>query len=191
MLQRTTLNTVMSKSTVVIRKYGNRRLYDTSTSRYINLEQLAGMVRNGTDLKVVDAKSGEDLTHVTMTQIIVESAKQQPTSLPIELLRELIVASDHVGREFIAWYLRSAFDAYHKVHQNLQFGLSEARSAATSPIELLKKLLPTSSNAQHESNELRELRARVAELETKVSRGNKRPANPKRQRKPSLRRAKV
>src|SRR5512133_4203774 len=89
----------MSKSTVVIRKYGNRRLYDTSTSRYINLEQLAAMVRNGTDLKVVDAKSGEDRTHVTMTQIIVESAKQQPTSLPIELLRELIVVSDHVGRE--------------------------------------------------------------------------------------------
>jgi len=100
---------------IVIKKYANRRLYDTSGSRYINLEDIASLVRNGKDLQVVDAKTGEDLTRVTLTQIIVEDAKGQPTGLPLELLRQLIVASDRVGQEFIMWYLKSAFDAYQKV----------------------------------------------------------------------------
>ena len=77
---------------IVIKKYANRRLYDTSGSRYINLEDIAARVRNGKDLQVVDAKTGEDLTRVTLTQIIVEDAKGQPTGLPLELLRQLIEA---------------------------------------------------------------------------------------------------
>ncbi len=181
MLHRNIRVAAMSKSPVIIRKYGNRRLYDTSRSRYINLEELAAMVRNGTDLKVVDAKSGEDRTQVTLTQVIVESAKQQPTSLPVELLRELIVVSDHVGREFITWYLRSAFDAYRKVQQNLQLGLAEAKNVASSPMDLLKKFLPRS--AQGDSAELNELRARVAELE-KTSGRRRRSASPKPKRQP-------
>jgi len=83
---------------VVIKKYANRRLYDTSGSRYINLVDIAALVRNGTDVQVVDAKTGEDITRVTLTQIIVEDAKEQPTGLPLELLRQLIVASDRVAR---------------------------------------------------------------------------------------------
>ena len=73
----------MSADKVVIKKYANRRLYDTSGSRYINLEDIAALVRNGKDLQVVDAKTGEDLTRVTLTQIIVEDAKEQPTGLPL------------------------------------------------------------------------------------------------------------
>ena len=109
----------MGADKVVIKKYANRRLYDTSGSRYINLEDIAALVRNGKDLQVVDAKTGEDLTRVTLTQIIVEDAKEQPTGLPLELLRQLIVASDRVGQEFIMWYLKSAFDAYKKVQNTL------------------------------------------------------------------------
>ena len=115
---------------VVIKKYANRRLYDTSGSRYINLEDIAALVRNGTDVQVVDAKTGEDLTRVTLTQIIVEDAKEQPTGLPLELLRQLIVASDHVGQEFIMWYLRSAFEAYQKVQNSLESRLTEMQSVA-------------------------------------------------------------
>ena len=105
----------MKADAVIIKKYGNRRLYDTSTSRYINLEEIASLVRDGRQVRVVDAKTGEDLTRVTLTQIIVEDAKDRPTGLPLELLRQLIVASDHVGREFVMWYLNSAFNAYQKV----------------------------------------------------------------------------
>jgi polyhydroxyalkanoate synthesis repressor PhaR len=63
----------------VIRKYPNRRLYDTSAGKYVNLEELASMVRNGKDIQVLDAKTGDDLTRVVLTQIIMEDAKEQPT----------------------------------------------------------------------------------------------------------------
>src|SRR3954465_9905488 len=124
--------------TVVIRKYANRRLYDTSAGRYVNLDDVAALVRKGTDVQVVDAKSGEDLTRVVLTQIILEDAKEQPNGLPLELLRELIVASDRAGREFMMWYLKSAFDAYHKVQESVQSGLSDVRSAALSPLNMVK-----------------------------------------------------
>ena len=123
---------------IVIKKYANRRLYDTSNSRYINLEDIAALVRNGKELQVVDASTGEDITRVTLTQIIVEDAKEQPSGLPLELLRQLIVASDRVGQEFIMWYLKSAFDAYQNVQSSLQTRLSEMQSAALSPLQMVK-----------------------------------------------------
>ena len=140
----------MHPDKVVIKKYANRRLYDTSGSRYINLEDIAALVRNGTEVQVVDAKTGEDLTRVTLTQVIVEDAKEQPTGLPLELLRQLIVASDHVGQEFIMWYLRSAFDAYKKVQNTLESRLTEVQSVAVSPLQMVKKLMqgPTRRKAK-------------------------------------------
>ena len=105
----------MKPATVLIKKYGNRRLYDSSTSKYVNLDDIAGFIRDGKDVQVVDAKSGRDLTRVTLTQIITEDAKEKPTGLPLELLRQLIVASDEVRQEFVMWYLKSAFDTYQKV----------------------------------------------------------------------------
>src|ERR1035438_1715759 len=131
----------MSLATIVIKKYPNRRLYDTSASRYINLEDIGEMVRKGKDVQVVDAQTGADVTRVTLTQIIVDDAKQQPTGLPLELLRQLIVSSDEVGREFIMWYLKSAFDAYRGVQSKLHSGLSEMQSAAMSPISMLKNFM--------------------------------------------------
>ena len=126
---------------MVIKKYGNRRLYDTSASRYINLDDIARMVRNGKNVQVVDARTGEDLTRVTLTQIIMEDAKEQPTGLPLELLRQLIVATDEVGRDFVMWYLRSAFDTYQKLQNALQSGISGVRSAALSPLEMMENIL--------------------------------------------------
>ena len=62
---------------IVVRKYENRRLYDTSSSRYVNLPEIAQMVREGAEVQVVDAKSGEDITRVILTQIIHEVARQK------------------------------------------------------------------------------------------------------------------
>ena len=100
----------MKPGAVVIKKYGNRRLYDTANSRYINLDDIAALIRQGKDVQVIDAKTGRDLTRVTLTQIITEDAKDKPTGLPLELLRQLIMASDQVRQEFVMWYLKSAFD---------------------------------------------------------------------------------
>jgi polyhydroxyalkanoate synthesis repressor PhaR len=154
---------------VIIKKYGNRRLYDTSTSRYINLEEIAALVRNGTEVQVVDVKSGEDLTRVTLTQIISENAKDEPSGLPLELLRQLVMASDHVGQEFIMWYLKSAFDTYKKLQSSLQSGLSEVHSATLSPLAMMKKFVKgTAEQERVEESELEQLRKRLAEVEARM-----------------------
>src|SRR5215471_8014628 len=137
----------MEPDTVLIKKYGNRRLYDTAGSRYVNLDDIAALVREGKDVKVVDAKSGHDLTRVILTQIITEDAKGKPTGLPLELLRQLIVASDEVRQEFLMWYLKSAFDTYEKLQGVVQNRLSEVQSAILSPVDMMKRFLtPTSSS---------------------------------------------
>ena len=165
----------MKTDVIVIKKYGNRRLYDTSTSQYINLDQIATLIRNGKEVQVVDARTGQDLTRVTLTQIIVEDAKGGPTGLPLALLRQLIVASDRVGREFVMWYLNSAFNAYQKVQESLQSGLSEVRSAALSPLQVMK------GSIQGESADNKALRRRIAELKASL----KKPVRRRKRRKAS------
>ncbi|HTH98998.1 MAG TPA: polyhydroxyalkanoate synthesis repressor PhaR [Stellaceae bacterium] len=75
---------------VVIKKYANRRLYNTATSSYVTLENLSQMVRNGSDFVVYDAKTGEDITRSVLTQIIVEEEQKGQNLLPIGFLRQLI-----------------------------------------------------------------------------------------------------
>lgn len=159
-------------STIVIKKYGNRRLYDTAASKYINLDDIAGFIRQGKDVRVVDAKTNHDLTRVTLTQIITEDAKDKPTGLPLELLRQLIIASDEVRQEFIMWYLKSAFDTYAKVQDAVQSRLGEVQSAILSPVDLMRKFLagspPTDSAQPPAESEVEVLRKRVAELEARM-----------------------
>ncbi|SPF39144.1 PHA accumulation regulator DNA-binding protein [Candidatus Sulfopaludibacter sp. SbA4] len=160
----------MATAPVVIKKYPNRRLYDTSSRRYVNLDDLAALIRQGTEIQVVDAKTGEDLTRVVLTQIIVEDAKGHPTGLPLELLRQLIMASDRAGQEFIMWYLKSAFDAYGKVQEAVETRLSDVRTAALSPFNMVKNLLTgqTASSPGPADAELELLRRRIAELEART-----------------------
>ena len=167
--------TRMKSSTVVIKKYGNRRLYDTVTSRYVNLNDIAGLVREGKDVQVVDAKTGQDLTRVTLTQIITEDVKERPTGLPLELLRQLIVASDEVRQEFIMWYLKSAFDTYQKVQDAVQNRLGDVQSAILSPLELMRKFLGTTPTPPPvaAATEVDALRQRVAELEARLEKGER------------------
>jgi len=167
--------------TIVIKKYGNRRLYDTAASRYVNLDDIAAFVREGKAVQVVDAKTGQDLTRVTLTQVIMEDAKDKPTGLPLELLRQLVIASDEVRQEFLMWYLKSAFDTYQKVQDAVQSRLGEVQSAILSPMDVMKKFLaeppPAHPRAQTEP-ELDVLRKRVAELEARLEK----PARRKRSR---------
>ncbi len=159
----------MKPVTVVIKKYGNRRLYDSSNSKYVNLEDIAEFVRAGKDVQVVDAKTGQDLTRVTLTQIITEDAKDKPTGLPLELLRQLIVASDEVRQEFIMWYLKSAFDTYQRVQDAVQSRLGEVQSAILSPVDMMKQLLRTAPASEPRAEpELEALRRRVVELEARL-----------------------
>ncbi len=74
----------------LIKRYGSRKLYDTEESRYVSLEELATWIRNGQQLRVVDNKTGEDVTAQTLTQIIAEEGRRGKTLLPNEVLHELI-----------------------------------------------------------------------------------------------------
>ena len=156
-----------------IKRYPNRRLYDMSAGKYVNLGDIAAAVRKGAEIKVTDAKTGEDLTRVILTQIIVEDAKEKPAGLPLELLRQLIIASDHAGRDFLMWYLGSAFDAYQKVQSTVESRLSEVRSAALSPLTAMKNLLNLPAGSATD-DELAHLRERVAELESRLNRSKAR-----------------
>lgn len=169
----------MKPAAVVIKKYGNRRLYDTTGSRYVNLDDIAALIREGKEVRVEDAKTGRDLTRVTLTQIITEDAKEKPTGLPLELLRQLIVASDQARQEFIMWYLKSAFDTYQAVQSAVQNRIGNMQSALLSPVESVQRFL-TSKQPQppSEDDELKSLRRRVAELETRLKASPK----PKRRR---------
>ncbi len=155
---------------VVIKKYGNRRLYDTVGSRYVNLDEIARYIRQGKPVRVIDAKTGEDLTRVTLTQIITEDAKDKPTGLPLELLRQLIIASDQTRQEFIMWYLKSAFDTYQAVQDAVKDRFSDVQSALLSPVDTMKRFLgaqpPVASSGHQE--EILSLRQQLAELEQRI-----------------------
>lgn len=159
----------MKHAAVLIKKYGNRRLYDMTGSRYVNLDDIAALIREGKDVRVVDAKNDHDLTRVTLTQIITEDARDKPTGLPLELLRQLIVATDEVRQEFVAWYLKSAFDAFQNVQGAVQKHLIDAQSAILSPVDTMKKLVGMKPSPPEDSgSEVEALRKRVAELEARL-----------------------
>jgi len=169
----------MDKPTVVIKKYGDRRLYDSSASRYVKLEDVAKMIRDGIDVRVEDARTGKDLTSMTLTQIVMENAREQETALPLQLLRQLVTASDQATHEFLSWYLNSTMDLFQKAQQaaatgseKLRTGLSEARNVATNPLEFVRSLVGRVTPAQ-ENQEAEKLRRRIEELEARLAESTK------------------
>jgi polyhydroxyalkanoate synthesis repressor PhaR len=101
---------------MLVKKYGNRRLYDTADSRYITLEELATKIRSGADARVVDAKTNEDLTQTTLTQIILES-RGAGKLLPVPLLVQLIRLGDDALAEFFGRYITWALEVYLQTKQ--------------------------------------------------------------------------
>lgn len=106
-------------ATVLIKKYGNRRLYDTGDSRYITLDELAAKVRTGIDVRVVDAQNGEDLTQATLVQVVLE-AGNAAKFLPVQLLTQMIRLSDDSLAEFFSRYVTSALDLYLQAKRGVQ-----------------------------------------------------------------------
>jgi polyhydroxyalkanoate synthesis repressor PhaR len=104
---------------VLVKKYGNRRLYDTEQSRYITLEELAESVRQGKDVHVVDAKTGQDLTTGTLAQIIIEG-RGAGRLLPPALLVQLIRMGDDALAEFLGQYVTWALEVYLQTKQGVQ-----------------------------------------------------------------------
>lgn len=104
---------------VQIKKYGNRRLYDTELSRYITMQELAERVQRGTDVQVIDAKTGADLTQATLVQLIIEG-RGAARLLPVPLLTQLIRLHDDALSEFLGRYLAGALELYVQARSGAQ-----------------------------------------------------------------------
>ncbi|MDK2760964.1 MAG: polyhydroxyalkanoate synthesis repressor PhaR [Sphingopyxis sp.] len=111
---------------VTIKKYANRRLYDTERSCYITLEDLGTMVRDGRDFRVVDAKSGEDITHNVLTQIIMDEETRGETLLPVNFLRHLIGMYGDKMQSMVPEYLEASMAAFRKNQQDVRSALEGA-----------------------------------------------------------------
>jgi polyhydroxyalkanoate synthesis repressor PhaR len=98
--------------TVVLKKYANRRLYDTEKSVYVTLEQVTEMVKEGRQIQVLDAKTNEDVTAFVLTQIILEQAKTRDLLLPVPVLHLIIRYGDNVLDEFFNRYLQTILQNY-------------------------------------------------------------------------------
>lgn len=125
------------KEQVVIKKYANRRLYNTETSTYVTLDDLAQMVRNDKDFVVYDAKSGDDLTHAVLTQIIVEQESREggQTLLPIPFLRQLIrFYDDNIG-SMVPSYLQFSLENLVKEQEKFRTLFASAFSNPAAAFE--------------------------------------------------------
>jgi len=117
------------KDAIVIKKYANRRLYNTATSSYVTLDYLSEMVKNGEDFVVFDAKTGDNITHSVLTQIIFEEESKGQNLLPIQFLRQLIQFYGDSLQGFVPSYLEMSMDAFSKNQENLRTGMREAFGA--------------------------------------------------------------
>ena len=111
---------------VVIKKYANRRLYNTATSSYVTLDFLADMVKNGEDFVVYDAKSGDDITHSVLTQIIFEEESKGQNLLPIQFLRQLIQFYGDSLQRFVPSYLEMSMNAFANNQDDLRSRMRDA-----------------------------------------------------------------
>ena len=177
----------MKHPEVLIRKYGDRRLYDTSASRYVNLKDIARMVRDGIDdVSVVDSRSDRNLTHIILTQVIVEDAKEQQIALPPQLLTQLVRASDKATHDFLSWYLDTTLDLYQKAQKTVSTRLSEAKNVVSSPRDFMRNFLAgQSSPPAPEGGEVEKLRRQVEELQQRLAHRDKAVRRAPKRRRPA------
>ena len=169
----------MAKSSdkVTIKKYANRRLYDTESSAYITLDRLAEMVREGREFEVVDAKTGEDITRQVLTQIIVDEEARGSTMLPVNFLKQLIGLYGNSMQGMVPQYLEAAMDAFQRNQSAVRDSFSGNMFA-----DLAKRNMAMFEDASRaftgkaktasepSSSEVDELRAELAALQAKVDR---------------------
>jgi polyhydroxyalkanoate synthesis repressor PhaR len=124
--------------TVTIKKYANRRLYNTETSSYITLDHLAAMTREGRDFKVVDAKTDEDITHNVLTQIIMEEeSRGGQAMLPVNFLRQLISMYGDSMQAMVPGYLEASMESFRR--NQAQFKSAVEGAFANSPFAEMAK----------------------------------------------------
>ena len=168
---------------IVVKKYANRRLYDTASSAYVTLEDLGAMVKRGDDFVVQDARSGEDITRQVLTQIIVEEENRGESLLPIQFLRQLIRFYGGGGPALLPSYLTMSLEAFSRQQETMReaFGhppaagyfdeqvrqnlaLFERTVRMFSPFAVAQPAAPPAPPPEASEQELGDLKKRVEEM---------------------------
>ncbi len=147
----------MSEATqhILIKKYANRRLYDTAHSQYVNLKQIGELVKEGNTVEVIDTATSEDLTKIILTQIILEEERDQRNLLPADFLHRLIQYGESAYEEFVEQFVRT--------------GLATYRSAQKQMETAFRGWLNPWFKVSNPQEEIESLKARLAELETRLA----------------------
>ena len=166
---------------IIIKKYANRRLYNTDTSSYITLDDLAGMVRENVDFQVLDAKSGDDITHTILTQIIVDEESSGAQMLPVSFLRDLISMYGNSMQSMMPSYLEASMATFRKNREELQDAFKSGLTAnplakiAETNIRMMQNaaeaLMPGARKPAakpDQSEEIAQLREQMAAMQKKL-----------------------
>ena len=163
---------------LIVKKYENRRLYNTLTSQYINQEQVAQLVRDGHDVRVIDAATGEDITRLVLAQIVLDDAKTPDSVFPLDVLRQMIVASGKATQENALRYMKAMMQMYQNAYRAMPSPLNPfdfmsnvwGQDKRNSPEERTAPPVGApGSTSQEQAAEVQELRRRVEELEAALS----------------------
>jgi polyhydroxyalkanoate synthesis repressor PhaR len=161
----------MPRKPVIIKKYENRRLYDTMNSRYINQDEIARLIREGHEVQVLDAASGEDLTRMVLAQIIVEDAKEPDSTFPLDVLRQMVVASGVATQENTLKYMKTVLDMYQNAYRALAPPLSpfEFIQPRGTPDATSRSVQNPRDPLEARTAHAQELQQRVEELEAMMA----------------------
>jgi polyhydroxyalkanoate synthesis repressor PhaR len=163
----------------VIKRYSNRKLYDTQESRYVTLEEIEEMIRAGREISVVDAASGEDLTSVTLTQIILENERNRRANLPSAFLHQLIKHGE-AWQEFVQRTMRSSLEGFVSSQRDMERVFREwssragwgptttTTSASTGSTDTTKRDGTPEAEADKLREEVSALRDRLRSLEERL-----------------------
>jgi polyhydroxyalkanoate synthesis repressor PhaR len=150
---------------IIIKKYANRRLYDTSTSSYVTLEHLSELVRAGTDFEVRDAKTGDDLTRSVLTQIIYENETKGEGALPLNFLRQLIGFYGGGAQSMLPAWLDMSMNQFAEAQERWRSAMGGA-----TPMALLEK--QTKRNMTMFENAMKMFNPAMAATDTKLDEGD-------------------
>ncbi len=170
--------------TVIIKKYANRRLYNTQSSKYITLDFLADLTRKDVDFKVIDAKTDEDITHNVLTQIIMDEESGGHQMLPVGFLRQLISLYGDSMQSMVPQYLETSMNAFRKNQKQVQDAIENVITSgpfggiAKQNIEFVRAareaLMPNITGKKPAKEEsVEDLKKQMAELQAKIDRMSK------------------
>lgn len=177
---------------VVIKKYSNRRLYDTKHKKYVTLEEIGALIREGSEIKVIDTQTGEDISKLILIQVVLESEKNKEDILPVSFLHMLIKYGNKIARDFIENSFLMMFQPYLSFQDSLKKNMSLWKGTGLMPPGLEmpspsegqdvtserknnyeSESSPEAEESQPSPLELEALRQKIKELDNKIQKLDK------------------